>query len=101
MRSFLKYLSTRTKYCVPLRKLLELNIPVSTIGVEQGKLLVAAVPHVAGKTWLAVRDTPLTVTPEGLYVFKILVPKVFGKFAWAKVANWASGNVSTWLPVEA
>src|SRR6267142_786233 len=101
MRSFLKYLSTRTKYCSPFRKLVELKTPLSIIGVAQGRPLVAAVPQVVGKISAAVFATPLTVAPEGLYVFRIFVPNVFGKFATAKLAKAGSGNVICWLPVEA
>jgi hypothetical protein len=54
-----------------------LKIPLLIIGVAQGKLLVAGVPHVPGKMSWAVLETPLTVA-LGVYSFRILVPKVFG-----------------------
>src|SRR5947208_595007 len=101
MRSFLKYLSTRTKYWSPLRKLLELKIPVSIIRVEQGKLLVAAVPQVPGKMSFAVFDTLLPLNPVGAYVFSIFVPKVPGKVAWANAANSGSGELIVAPPVAA
>ena len=56
----------RTKYWLPLRKLLELKTPLSIIAVAQGRLFVAGVPHVPGKTSAAVFETPLTVALEGV-----------------------------------
>jgi hypothetical protein len=53
-------------------------MPESIIAVEHGRLFVAAVPHVAGKMSLALRETPLTLAPLGTYVLRILVPNVFG-----------------------
>ena len=91
----------RPKYCSPSRKLLELKIPLLIIGVAQGRLSVAGVPHVPGKMSCAVFETPLTVALEGGYSFRIFVPKVFGWFALAHAANSLAGNVRTWLPVEA
>src|SRR5262245_40679810 len=91
----------RMKYCSPFRKLLELKTPLLIMGVAQGRLSVAGVPQVPGKTSCAVLETPLTVALEGVYSLRILVPKVFGWFALAQDANSGLGKVRTWLPVEA
>src|SRR5438270_7429974 len=98
MRSFLRYLSTRTKYCVPLRKLVALNVPESIIGVEQGKLFVAAVPHVPGKISYAVFCLKKKTMWVGTYVVRTFVPKVFGELVFAHDAKAGSANVSVWYP---
>jgi hypothetical protein len=61
----LKYLSIRPMYCVPLRKLVLLKTPVSTIGVEHGSKLVALVPQVPGNRSAAVLATPVVTAPFG------------------------------------
>src|SRR6516162_6662909 len=100
MRSFEKYLSTRPKYWVPFRKLVELKMPESNIDVEQGRLNVAAVPQVPGKMSLAVLTTVVPPMLVGTYVFRMWVPNVPGNVAWAKEANAGSGKILVWLPVD-
>ena len=56
----------RAFHCNALRKLDELNTPVSIIGVLQGKFEVAVVPQVLGKMSAAVFTTPVTVAPLGV-----------------------------------
>jgi hypothetical protein len=71
------------------------------MGVEHGRLLVAAVPQVPGKMSFAVFDRVPPVRPVGAYVFRIFVPKVPGKFCCAQVAKAGSGELIVAPPVAA
>src|SRR5437762_8584406 len=92
MRSFLKYLSTRRKYWSPLRKLLELKIPESIIGVLQGMFSNAAgcvtqrgrfcgsLGSLPKYLSAVIGGVPPTATLVGTYVFRIFVPNEPGLF---------------------
>src|SRR5579862_1020002 len=102
MRSFLKPLSRRAKYCVPFRIDVAPNEPVSIMGVAQGMLFTTAVPQMGlpdaslPNTCCAVWDTVTPDTPDGRYLARTPVPTVFAKAGvlWAKLMNSGAANVT-------
>src|SRR5271155_1078824 len=100
MRSLLKYLSTRPKYCVPLRTALALRLPLSIKSVEQGRRAVPTVIVDAGvgqavepKYWPTVCASVIEFRFVGVSVVSIPVPTVLGKFVFAKATNAGSAKV--------
>src|ERR1700729_2749746 len=102
MRSLLKYLSTRPKYCVPLRNAFALKLLLSMKGVVHGSSAAPTVmlvcppgqPDGPKKNVPAVCATLTFDKPAGLNVDNIPVPTVFGKFAFAKATNAGSAKVT-------
>src|SRR6202041_1550567 len=108
MRSLLKYLSTRPKYCVPFRRAFALKLPLSMKLVEQGSsavptiILVWPAGHPLGpkKKVPAVFATVTLDRPAGVYVVSSPVPTVPGKLVVAKVVNAGSAKVTPPVLVE-
>src|ERR1700740_801748 len=100
MRSLLKYLSTRPKYCVPFRTAFALKLPLSIKFVEHGNRAVPTVMAEAGvgqavgpKNWPTVCARVMPFRLLGTKGVSKPVPTVFGKFVVAKFTNAGSAKV--------
>src|ERR1035438_6607737 len=101
MRSLLRRCrSLRKPYWRPLYGAVRFDVPVSSIGMPQGMLNVAAVPQDVPKYCWAVWATPEADTPTRPLWVRIFVPRLLEKFWVAHDLNSGDSNVWTVLPPE-